>query len=297
MPISPTLHRPRDLDELLDLLSEHGDTARVLAGGTAFTLFYKMGLLEIDHIVASDRVPNLAYIHEDGDVIRLGALTRLRAIETSPIVRRRLPVLAAAMRLVANLRVRNSATIGGNLAEADHTSDPPAMLTALGARVLLQRRDGSRWVPLTEFFQGFFETAIEPDEYLVEVEVPVPEPGWHGMYRKFLSRTAEDRTCLGTAVFVKVADGVCAGLRVCAVGAGPTPLRRGDIDEAFVGQSFGGHPLGVEAGRTLGRRYAEASAPISDHRGSAEYRKRVLVPLIERTLSDAVAGYDGAALS
>lgn len=286
MPAPAQLHLPESLEELLALLAEYGEDAKVVAGGTAFTILWKAGLLQVGHVVGCSRLAGLDRLAGVDGGTTIGALVRLRDVERSAAVRRRAPVLAAALGLVANVRVRNVATMGGNLAEADYTSDPPCVLTALGASVRLASRVGVREVPLTEFFVDYFETVLRPEEFLTGVTVPELPGAWGGTYLKFLSRSAEDRTCLGVAAIVRTDDdGRCAGLRLAVGGATPTPLRLVEVEEEFMGQELDGASLD-----NLAAGYVAAADPVSDHRGSAAYRRRVMSPLIVRAVRRAARG-------
>ncbi|MBO0826382.1 MAG: xanthine dehydrogenase family protein subunit M [Streptosporangiales bacterium] len=286
------LHRPDTVEEVLDLLAEHGEDAKLIAGGTAFTILWRAGLISAGHLVGLSGVPGLDRIEADDDVVSLGALARLRSTEISATVRERLPVVAAALGHVGNLRVRNAATWGGNVAEADNTSDLPCLLAALDAEVRLRSRSGARSVPVDEFFVDYFETALAPDELVVDVRVPVPSEHCTGSYVKFLSRNAEDRTCLGVAAFLqRDDDGNCSAARVAAIGAGPVPLR---VREAE--QGLQGPVVSPDAMRDVAARYVAAADPLSDIRGSAEYRLRVLPELVVEALTRAWAGHDRAVL-
>jgi carbon-monoxide dehydrogenase medium subunit len=280
---SAVMHRPEQLEHLLRLLEEHGDDAKVVAGGTAFTILWKAGLLQAGHLVSAAALPGLTGVQVEGAHLAIGALTRLRDVERSDTTRTAVPVLASALRLVANVRVRNVATMGGNVAEADYTSDPPAVLAALDAEVSVRSRGGQRRVPIRDFLVDYFETALEPGELVTEVRVPVLGHEWGGSYLKLLSRSAEDRTCLGVAAFVRRDDsGRCTGVRVAVVGANPVPLRLSDVEESFVGQD-----LREEGFAALAAAYAAAADPVTDNRGSASYRRRVMAPLIVRALRRA----------
>ena len=190
-------------------------------------------------------------------------MVRHRAVERSEVVRSGWPVLARAFSLVASPRVRNQATVGGVLADADYASDPPAMLAALGARVVLRSPRGERSVSVGELIVGHYRTCIEPDELLVEVRVP---PQGVATYRKFRSRSAEDRPC------VAVAAARGDRLRVVVGAVAGTPQ---DFPELCDGE-----PAEVAAA------YAERIQPMSDARGSAEYRRRVIAAEVRRALEE-----------
>src|SRR5919108_4933158 len=245
---------PRSLDEALALRAERRD-AVVVAGGTFVALLINQRLLEPETLLSLHAVPGLDGISANGE-LRLGALAKHRAVELSPVVSDGWPELAAAFSLVASPRIRNQATVGGVLADADYASDPPAMLVALGARVVARSVRGEREIPLEELITGFYETSLEPDELIVEVLVPRADGG---VYRKFRSRSHEDRPCVAVAA-----------------------VRRGEALRVVVGavaerpQLFPDLCDPAAAAADIGFAYAEAIDPISDVRGSADYRRRVI---------------------
>jgi carbon-monoxide dehydrogenase medium subunit len=255
---------PTSLEEALALKAELGDDATVVAGGTFLAILLNEGLLAPTTLLALRDVPGLAGVDANGE-LRLGAMTTHRAVERSSLVRDRWPALARAFSLVASPRVRNQATVGGVLADADYASDPPALLAALGASVVVVSRDTSREVPVEELITGYYETSLASDELVVEVRVPRAE---RAVYRKFCSRSHEDRPCVGVAAAARNGE-----LRVVvgAVASRPQlfPELCADGDAAEVG-----------------RRYAEAIDPISDGRGSADYRRRVIAVEVRRVLEE-----------
>lgn len=280
---SALMYRPTTQTELLRMLGEYGDDAKLLAGGTAFTILRKAGLLQPRHVISVMSLPDLSGIARTEGGVSIGALTRLRAIEHSARVRADQPVLAAAVRLVANARVRNVATLGGNVSEADPTSDPPGVLVALDAVVHLVSSDAERDLLASEFFSDYFETAIRSNEFVSRVVVPDLSPDWGGTYVKFLSRSAEDRTCIGVAAFSRLDEvGVCHGLRLAIVGVGPVPLRIPDIENEAIGVRLDGPALD-----RIVSAYVDASDPITDVRGSADYRKRMMATLIPDAIARA----------
>jgi aerobic carbon-monoxide dehydrogenase medium subunit len=252
---------PRSLGEALALKAERPD-ATVVAGGTFVGILVNQRLLAPQAFLSLRDVPGLAYVEANGD-LRLGALTTHRTVELSPVVREGWPALAETFGLVANPRVRNQATVGGVLADADYASDPPAVLLALGARAVLRSPRGEREVGIDELILGYYETCIGDDELLVEVVVP-PGPQT-AVYRKFRSRSTEDRPCVSVA-----AARDRATLRVVVGAVAETP------------QSFPELCDGSPA--AIGAAYAERIEPISDARGSAEYRRRVIEVEVRRAV-------------
>jgi carbon-monoxide dehydrogenase medium subunit len=253
---------PASLEEALALRAEHGDDATVLAGGTFVGILMNQGFLEPAAFLSLGGVAELRGIEADGE-LRLGAMTTHRAVERSEVVRKSWPALADAFSLVASPRVRNQATVGGVLADADYASDPPAMLAALGARAVLRSPRGERAVSVGDLIVGHYETCIEPDELLVEVRVP-PEPE-RATYRKFRSRSSEDRPCAAVAA-VRGGD----GLRVVVGAVAGRPQEFPDLCD--------GDAATIAAG------YAERIEPLSDARGSAAYRRRVIAAEVRRAV-------------
>ena len=278
--LNAVVHQPESVDEVVALLTEYGDDAKLLAGGTAMMILIRSGLLVVPHVVSLARVHETRYVDEDAGAVRIGATTTLRELAMSPLLRERLPLLAGTVALVANHRVRAVATLGGTLAEADYASDPPPVLIGYGARVRLRSVRGERSVPVAELATSFYETCIAPDELLVEVEIPPQPPGLHAVYLKFTTRSVEDRPCVGVAAFVGGAlGGSPMEMRVVVGAARATP---------FI--------LDVETSdpEALGSACAEAITPISDLRGSAAYRRRVIRALVMRAVSSAAAGETAA---
>jgi len=252
---------PRSLDEALALKAERPD-ATVVAGGTFVGILVNQRLLVPSAFLSLRNVPGLDSVEVNGE-LRLGALTRHRSVELSPVVRRGWPALAETFGLVASPRVRNQATVGGVLADADYASDPPSMFLALGARAVARSVRGEREIPIEELILGFYETSLEPDELIVEVRVP---GGPHrAIYRKFRSRSHEDRPCVGVAA-----------------------CRRGDELRVVVGAVAGRPQWFPELCESsdVARAYAAAIDPISDVSGSSEYRRRVIEVEILRALEE-----------
>ena len=254
---------PASLDEALVLRAEHGDDATVLAGGTFLGILMNQRLLAPPALLSLGRVEELRQLQVVDGELRLGAMVTHRRVEREAAGG--WPVLARAFSLVASPRVRNVATVGGVLADADYASDPPAMLAALGAKVLLRSPRGEREVSVGELILGYYTTTIRSDELLVEVRVP-PQPE-RATYRKFRSRSSEDRPCVAVAAV----DGR-DGLRVVVGAAAETPQ---DFPELCDGEPA-----------EIGARYAERIEPLSDSRGSAAYRRRVIAAEVRRAVEE-----------
>jgi carbon-monoxide dehydrogenase medium subunit len=279
------LHSPATFIEALDLIDEHAEDGRILAGGTALVVLMKQSLVDAEHLISLQRVPGLEGIRSEGDSLHIGALTRHREVETSALAREWSPLLSQVFGCVATVRIRNVATVGGALGHADPAQDPPAGLIALDASVKLTSRDGERLVPIEELFEDYYETSIRPGEMLTEVIVPAQARGARSTYLKFLPRTADDYATIAVAVSASLQDGRCRDLRIGLAAAGPTPVRAVSVERELEGQ-------GVNS--AMIRRAAEAVVedidPLDDFRGSAAYKRDMAVVFtrraLERTLGD-----------
>jgi aerobic carbon-monoxide dehydrogenase medium subunit len=267
---------PSTLREAIALRAERGEAATVVAGGTFVGILINQGLLVPPALLSLGDVAELRSIEIVAGELRLGATVTHRAVERDPRIRAGWPMLARAFALVASPRVRNQATVGGVLADADYASDPPAALQALGARAVLRSPAGERAVAVEELILGWYETCIRPDELLVEVRVP-PSPA-RAVYRKFRSRSGEDRPCVAVAA---VRDGRRLRVVVGAVTGRPQEF-------ADVCALAGGRDLDAALAAEIGRAYAERLEPIGDARGSAAYRRRVAGVEVRRAL-EAIA--------
>lgn len=272
--IAPEWHEPRSLGEALSLRAEYGEEATLVAGGSFLGIVMNQRLFAPTMLVALRSVPELDYIEADGGKLRLGAMTTHRAVERSPVVKEVWPSLAFTFSVVASPRVRNQATVGGVVADADYASDPPSMLAALEARVVARSVRGEREIPMDEFVLDHYETALEEDELVTEVRIPRSEG--RSVYRKFRSRSSEDRPCVSVAAAQE--DG---GLRVVVGAVAGRPQYFPEICDLARGER-----LSSELATEIGRRYAEEIEPLSDSRGSARYRRRVIAVEVRRALED-----------
>lgn len=288
MPHSLAFFEPESVEQAIALLAEHGGDAKVVAGATAITIMLRQRLIAPTALVSLGRIDGLREIREDDGAIVLGALVTHREVERSALVRRRIPILAETFGLVANVRVRNVATVGGVVAEADYASDPPAALLALDAEIEARGPDGARRIAAAEFFRGFYETALRPDEIVTAVRVPVPPPGTQGAYEKFVTRSTEDRPCVGVATLVRFDGGRCADLRVAVGAAAETPRRYAELEALGRGTTLRGDVV-----PTIAAGYASATDALDDMRGSAHYRKTIIEVWVRRGIERAAAAARG----
>lgn len=278
------LHVPTTLDEALDLLERHGDDARPIAGGTALTLLMQQRLVLPGHLVSLGHIPELARTEAANGTLRIGAGVTHRSLEKNADVRSAWPLLSETYHRVATVRIRNVATVGGGLAHADPNQDPPAAMIALGARVGVASKRGQREIPADELFAGYYETVLEPGEIITHVLVPRAARPLKTAYLKFLPRTADDYPTVGVAAALDVVDGRCQDVRIGISAAGPTPIRARAAEDVLRGQT-----LSPELLRAAAATVPPITDPISDHRGSANYKRRMAEVFTRRALERALA--------
>jgi carbon-monoxide dehydrogenase medium subunit len=287
-PVRFEYHAPATVEEAVDALARYGGEAKLLAGGQSLMPLLNFRLSRPAALVDLNAVPSLAYVREDGDTLRIGAMTRQRTLEFSPVVRRRLPLLAEATALVGHLPIRSRGTIGGSLAHADPSAEYPAVLTALDGTVLVRGRGGERVLPPSELFRSYLTTSLGPDEILVEVRLPAmaADAGW--AFEEFARRHG-DFAIVGIAAML-VADGPrCAAARLATAGAGPVPARLRGAEEILERDGLGDAAIEAAAARA-----AELVHPDSDIHASAAYRRHLTRVLAARALRRARARTQGA---
>jgi carbon-monoxide dehydrogenase medium subunit len=278
-----TYLEPTDVDEALAALARYGDEAKVIAGGTGLVNLMKQRLVQPTYLIGLRRLAGLGGVDYDG-TLRIGALCTHRTIETSPLVRDHAPLLADTFRHVASVRIRTVATIGGALAHADPNQDPPPALIALDARVQLRSQQRTREVALAEFFTGYYETVLEPDELITAVVIP-PQPANSGAaFSKFLPQTHDDYATVAVAARVTLDGDRIADARIALGAVGATPVGATAVETALRGQTLTPTML-----REAAVRVAEAVDPTSDVRGSAAYKRDMAVVFVRRAVAQAVA--------
>ena len=278
-------HEPGSLPEALDLLARHGEDAHLVAGATAFTLLWRQGLLRPGHVIGLRRIGALGGITSAAGGLVIGATVTHRAIERSSDVASFSPALTRTFASVATVRVRNQATIGGNLAHADPAQDPPPMLMAFAAEAVATSSRGERAIPLDELFVDVFTTSLRPDEILTSVRIPPLAPGTRATYVKFLPRTADDYATVAVAATLRLgADGTVADARVALGACGPTPIRARSVESALVGA-----PPDPDRVAAAAERVAADIAPFDDVRGSAAYKRDMARVWTRRALTSLVA--------
>jgi carbon-monoxide dehydrogenase medium subunit len=274
---------PATLAEVFSLLEKHGDDARVIAGGTSLIIWMRQRLLMPKVVIGLGRIPNLDKITFDPrEGLRIGAGARHRDIELSPVVKQHYPLLHETFRKVAQPRIRNMGTIGGNLAGGDPLTDPGASLIALDAELMLTSGKGTRTMSLEEFFIDYYQTALEPGELLTEIRVPPPQrPGWSHI--KFTPRSVEDFATVGVAITLGGQGRTCKDARLALNSVASTIVRANRAEEVLRG-----HTLTDEVLREAGEVAASEVDPVDDNRGSADYKRDLVKVLVRRAAEQAL---------
>ena len=280
------LLQPRSVDEAIKLLAKHGDDARPIGGGTTLIILMKQRALHYPYLVDLQSVSGLDQISRESDGVRIGALTTHRSVELSPPIRQSFPVVAEAFSKIGNVRVRQTASVGGNLAHADYRLDPPPPLLVLGAVVNALGPNGSRSIPIKDFFRGLYETALEPGELIVDVKIPFMPPDSKAVYLRYSSLSGNDWPCLGVAALAIRQDGRFQELRLALGGVAATPLLIEGLDlvkDQSVDDSVMDKLLDV---------VDEQISPSSDMRGSEWYKRKMVRVFVKKAilqLSDRVS--------
>jgi aerobic carbon-monoxide dehydrogenase medium subunit len=274
-----TYHVAHDVAEAVALLTELGEDAKVLAGGQSLVPMMNLRLARPSALVDITRIPGLDYLRAGPDGLRVGALTRHRAVETTrdPAVLEGFAVLRRSARWIGHYPIRSRGTFGGSVAHSDSTAEWCILAVLLGAQIMLHGPNGQRQVGAGDFFEGFFTTAAAPDEVITEVWFPSPVP--HAAITEFAPRQGDFAT-VAAAVSVDLDDGVLRQARVVLGGVSPAPFV---VDAA----SLAGQSAAPAAWREAGELAAAQIDPPDDENGGALYRRRLTATLVERALAEA----------
>ncbi len=279
------LHRPQSLEEATELADRYGEDAAYYCGGTELLLLLKLGFAAFGHLVDLKAIEELSGIRAENGQLVVGAAVTHRELERSVLVRERLPALAAMERSVANLRVREVGTLGGNLCFSDPHSDPATFLLALDAELECRRgEEAPRTVPIHEFVLGPYQTALRGGEVLTAVRIPTPATGSVVEHAKF---SVHERPTATVACLARVEDCVLAEARVAIGSVGARPVRATAAEQMLTGASAG--ELDADLLGEAVEKAAESAAPVDDSGGSAEYKAQLVRVLVERAMRKAVA--------
>lgn len=279
------LEEPESVKEVSELLGRFGESAKLYAGGTELLLAMKEGLVRYERLINVKKIKGLNEVSVDNGTIRIGALSTHHQLEISPVLKQHLPSFVRLEENVANVRVREAGTIGGNLCFAEPHADPGTLLISLGARLVAEKTVSKREIPAESFFVDAYETCLEPDEVLTEIQVPVPAGRSGITYMKF---GYLERPSVGVAVAVTLnGGGKSIGDIKIAVGcAGPAPRRVPEAEDELRGKSTEEAVRGIaKAGEAAGK----AAQAISDLHGSQEYKEHIVGVLLKRAFQNALS--------
>lgn len=278
------LHRPRSVEEATELVERYGEDAALYCGGTELLLLLKLGFAAFGHLVDLKRIEELEGVRADDGELVVGAAVTHRQLERSDIVRDRLPALAAMERRVANVRVREVGTLGGNLCFSDPHSDPATFLLALDAEMECRRGgETARRIPISDFVVGPYQTSLRHGDVLTSVRIPELPPGAAVAHAKF---AFHERPTATVACLARVVEGEVAEARVAVGSVGARAVRASAAEQLLTGAPVNALPAELLA--AAGERAAEAAAPVDDATGSADYKAQLVRVLVERTFREAV---------
>ena len=275
---------PGTRDEVLELLSRHGESAKILAGGQSLVPMLNLRLLRPACLVDINRVAGIAYIDERNGELAIGARTRQREIERSPLVRNKLPLLNEAMPFIAHFQIRNRGTIGGSLSHADPAAELPTLITALGGRMVIRSRRGERTVAAKEFYTGYLTTVLQPDELVTEVVIPFQAAGSGWAFSEVSRRHGDFALAAAAAWVTLTAEGRCRQARIVLAGVHGVPYTKAEFSEALAGTELKAKDIAGACDVLV-----DGLEPHADLHASAKYRKHAARVLSERTLTKAVS--------
>jgi carbon-monoxide dehydrogenase medium subunit len=275
--------RPSTIPEAIAFLQRYGEDAKILSGGQSLIPMMKLRLARPAYVIDINRIAGLSYIKEEDGHLKIGGLTREAELEDSPIVHAKFPILIDTEHVIADPQVRNLATVAGNLAHGDPANDHPATMMVLGAKVVATGPKGERIIAVDDFFVSVFTTALQPDEIVTEIRIPLPPPHSGGAYLKLERKVGDFATAAVATQLTLDAGGNCQQAGIAMTNVGPTPVRARKA-EAFL---RGKKPDEANI-RQAAQLAADEAQPSSDLRGPAEYKKGLVKELTARALKRAV---------
>jgi aerobic carbon-monoxide dehydrogenase medium subunit len=277
-----TIHQPKTIAEASQMLGELGEKARLYAGGTELLLAMKHDLLRYEHLIDVKTISELSKIELKNGSLIIGSTATHRAIERSPAVKENLPVLAQMETKVANVRVRASGTLGGNLCFAEPHSDPPTLLLALGAKAQVQGKAGTKSLGIDKLITGSYETSLAADELLVGVEIPIPAKSQRAAYLKF---QLHERPTLGLALVLDVDGDKITTARAVVGSVSAVPTQSDKANGLLLGSKAQIEKQLPQAADAL----AEAADPVDDLEGSADYKRHLIGVFLKRAFAQALS--------
>ena len=276
-------HAPGSLEEALSLKKEHGGEASILAGGQSLVPSMNFRVLQPSRLIDLNRVAELSYIRENGEALRIGAMARERHLEFDPQIEKRIPLLHEAVPFIAHPQIRNRGTIGGSIVHADPAAELPMLMIASNARLKAKNAPGERWIDAKDFFAGMFTTALEPDEILVEIELPFnpPRTGWSFLE---VAPRAGDYAMMGVAALVTLDEtGKCKSAKLVYLNAGDGPVDAVEAARMLIGEKISDTSIASAAAHAS----EKESNPFGNIHASAEFQRHLARVLTKQALQKA----------
>ena len=278
IPSSFTYKKANSVDEALQLMGQHGDDAKILAGGHSLVPTLKLRLNEVGYLIDISKIDSLKGIKEDSGYIVIGAGVTHGEIADSDLIKEKLPIFAEGADLIGDVQVRNFGTIGGSIAHADPAADWPGILLASDAEIAVQGASGTRKIAASDFFFGLYMTNLEEGEIVTAIHVPIPPEGTKGKYVKFM-QPASRFAVVGCAAIITRTNGYCENVRVAFNGVSAKPYRDGGVEAVLEGAEYSDANVAEAASKA-----AESESILSDHFASEEYRKHIAKVYTKRAL-------------
>lgn len=282
IPPSFEYYAPSSVSEAIDLLKQHADDAKILAGGHSLLPMMKLRFAEPEHLIDLNKIDELRGIKDEGTHVVIGAMTVENALITSDVLKQKVPLLPEAATLIADPQVRSRGTIGGDIAHGDPGNDHPALMLALDAVFTLTGPNGSRQVNASDFFLGMYFTALEPDEILTDIRIPKLEPGCGSSYHK-LKRKTGDYATAAAAVYVDMSGGTCQNARIALTNLAPCAIRCLEAEAVLNGSDMSSDVITSAVKLVM-----DACDPAEDLRGDIEYKTHMGGEMARRAIVEAV---------
>ena len=277
-------HAPDSIEQAVELYSQYNGEAKILAGGQSLVPAMNFRVVQPSVLVDLNRVGELSYIREDGDVLRIGSMTRERHLEFDPLIPKWTPLLAEAVHFIAHPQIRNRGTMGGSIVNADPAAELPVLMLALNARLKAKNKSGERWIGAPDFFVGMFTTALEPDEILVEIELPLSSTrtGWSFME---VAPRAGDYALMGVAALVTLDEGgKCKAAKLVYLNAGEGPVEAKEAEQLLKGEALSDELIESAASRAS----QEEINPFGNIHASSEFQRHLANVLTKKALKQAM---------
>jgi len=277
-------HAPDSIEQAVELYSQYSGEAKILAGGQSLVPAMNFRVVQPSVLVDLNRVGELSYIREDKDVLRIGSMSRERHLEFDPLIPKWAPLLAEAVHFIAHPQIRNRGTIGGSIVNADPAAELPVLMVALNARLKAKNKSGERWIGAPDFFAGMFTTALELDEILVEIELPLsaPRTGWSFIE---VAPRAGDYAMMGVAALVTVdAAGQCKGAKLVYLNAGEGPVEAKEAEKLLEGETLNDELIESAASKAS----QEEINPFGNIHASSEFQRHLANVLTKKALKQAL---------